>query len=137
MMAFVRSAGGTAAGTLLVIDWSLPGGFIEGVGSIRHAQTMAFTTLFFFSIFTVFTVRSDFRSVFGGLFQNRWLWGAVLSSMALQVAVVYVPFLQKAFGAAGLGLGDWLRAAMVASSILWLSELTKLVIRVAANRQML
>ncbi len=33
-----------AAGTLLVLDGSLPGGFIEGSGDLRHAQTMAFMT---------------------------------------------------------------------------------------------
>ena len=34
-----------AAGTLLVLDASLPGGLIEGSGDLRYAQTMAFTTL--------------------------------------------------------------------------------------------
>src|SRR5690606_34748675 len=34
-----------AAGTLLVLDASLPGGLIEGDRSPRHAQTLAFTTL--------------------------------------------------------------------------------------------
>ena len=48
-----------AAGTLLVLDASLPGGLIEGTGSMRYAQTMAFTTLVFFSLFTVFNARSD------------------------------------------------------------------------------
>lgn len=119
----------TAAGTLLVIDWSLPGGFIQSRGSIEYAQTMAFTTLFFFSMFTVFNVRSDVHSAFRGLFQNYWLWWAVLSSIVLQVAVIYVPFLQKAFGAVGLSSGDWLRAAVVASSVLWLRELSKVVTR--------
>ena len=33
-----------AAGTLLVLDASLPGGLIEGSGNMRYAQTMAFTT---------------------------------------------------------------------------------------------
>src|SRR5262245_33916612 len=81
-----------AAGTLLVLDASLPGGLIEGAGNMRYAQTMAFTTLVFFSLFTVFNARSDERSAFIGLFSNRWLWGAVLLSLLLQVAVIYVPF---------------------------------------------
>ena len=33
-----------AAGTLLILDASLPGGLIEGSGTMRYAQTMAFTT---------------------------------------------------------------------------------------------
>jgi Ca2+-transporting ATPase len=118
-----------ATGTLLVLDWSLPGGLIEGTGNMRYAQTMAFTTLLFFSLFTVFNARSDERSAFAGMFSNRWLWGAIGLSLLLQVAVVYVPFLQQAFSTVGLGAGDWLRCAAVGSSVLWLRELSKLVAR--------
>ena len=48
-----------AAGTLLVLDGSLPGGFIEGSGDLRHAQTMAFMTLTLFQLFNVLNARSD------------------------------------------------------------------------------
>src|SRR5213075_1915527 len=34
-----------AAGTLLVLDASLPGGLVSGSGNMRYAQTMAFTTM--------------------------------------------------------------------------------------------
>jgi P-type Ca2+ transporter type 2C len=119
----------TAAGTLLVLDASLPSGLIEGSGDMRYAQTMAFTTLVFCSLFTVFNARSDERSAFAGLFSNKWLWGAVLLSLLLQVAVIYVPFLQQAFSTVSLSAGDWLRCAGVASSVLWLRELSKLVTR--------
>ena len=115
-----------AVGTLLVLDASLPGGLIEGAGSTRHAQTMAFTTLLFFSLFTVFNARSDRRSAFVGMFANRWLWGAVVLSLLLQVAVVHAPILQAAFGTVDLSPGDWLRCAAVGSSVLWLRELSKL-----------
>jgi Ca2+-transporting ATPase len=118
-----------AAGTLLVLDWSLPGGLIEGAGSMRYAQTMAFTTLLFFSLFTVFNARSDEQSAFVGMFSNIWLWGAIVLSLVLQVAVIYVPFLQKAFSTVSLSAGDWLRCAAVGSSVLWLSELSKVVAR--------
>ena len=115
-----------AAGTLLVLDASLPGGLIEGAGTMRYAQTMAFTTLVFFSLFTVFNARSDERSAFAGLFSNKWLWGAVLLSLLLQAAVIYLPFLQQAFSTVALSADDWLRCAAVASSVLWLRELSKL-----------
>jgi Ca2+-transporting ATPase len=118
-----------AAGTLLVLDWSLPGGLVEGSGDLRYAQTMAFTTVVFFSLFTVFNARSDERSAFEGLFSNKWLWGAVLLSLLMQAAVIYVPFLQQAFSTVSLSAGDWLRCAGVASSVLWLRELSKLVTR--------
>jgi Ca2+-transporting ATPase len=117
------------AGTLLVLDASLPGGFIEGTGTLRYAQTMAFTTLVFFSLFTVFSSRSDERSAFEGLFSNHWLWGATLLSVLLQIAVVYVPFLQNAFSTTDLAFPDWVRCVAVASCVLWLRELVKLVRR--------
>jgi P-type Ca2+ transporter type 2C len=123
-----------AAGTLLVLDASLPGGLLEGSGTMRYAQTMAFTTLVFFSLFTVFNARSDERSAFVGLFSNTWLWGAVLVSLVLQAAVVYLPFLQQAFSTVGLSLGDWFLCAAVASSVLWLRELSKVVARATSRR---
>ena len=116
-----------AAGSLIVLDASLPGGLIEGSGTMRYAQTMTFTTLVLFQIFNVFNARSDERSLFKGMFSNKWLWGAVLLSLILQVAVIYTPFLQHAFTTVSLSLGDWLRCAAVASSVLWLRELSKLI----------
>ncbi|MGH9939251.1 MAG: cation-translocating P-type ATPase [Blastocatellia bacterium] len=114
-----------AVGTLLILDASLPGGFVEGSGNMRYAQTMAFTTLMMFQLFNVFNARSDERSAFSGLFHNHWLWGAILLSLALHVAVIYIPFLQQAFSTVSLSLNDWLRCAGVASSVLWLRELSK------------
>jgi Ca2+-transporting ATPase len=118
-----------AAGTLFILDASLPGGQIEGSGSMRYAQTMTFTTLMMFQLFNVFNARSDTRSAFVGLFSNQWLWGAVLLSLLLQAAVIYTPFLQQAFSTVRLSFVDWLRCAAVASSVLWLRELSKLVTR--------
>jgi Ca2+-transporting ATPase len=122
-----------AAGTLYILDASLSGGLIAGSGSMRYAQTMAFTTLMLFQIFNVFNARSDEQSAFTGLFQNPWLWGAVGLSLALQIAVIYVPFLQSAFSTVSLSGSDWLRCAAVASSVLWLRELSKLIRRVTNN----
>jgi P-type Ca2+ transporter type 2C len=78
----------------------------DGVeGKERSGETMAFTTLVFFSLFTVFNARSDEQSAFVGLFSNKWLWGAVLLSLLLQVAVIYIPFLQQVFSTVSLSLG--------------------------------
>jgi Ca2+-transporting ATPase len=115
-----------AVGTLAVIDASLPGGFIPGDGDLHYGQTMAFTTLMLFQIFNVFNARSDRESAFAHLFTNAWLWGAVALSVALQIVVVHVPVLQQAFGTVALAPADWLRCAAVASSVLWLRELSKL-----------
>jgi Ca2+-transporting ATPase len=114
-----------AAGTLLILDAALPGGLIEGNGTLAYGQTMAFTTLTMFQLFNVFNARSDRRSAAEGIFANRWLWGAVALSLALHVAVVYVPFLQQAFSTVSLQPRDWVVCAGVASSVLWLRELQK------------
>jgi len=82
-----------------------------------------------FSLFTVFNSRSDERSAFAELFSNGWLWGSVAFSLLLQLAVVYVPFLQHAFSTTALSARDWLVCAAVASSVLWLRELSKLITR--------
>jgi len=116
-----------AAGTLYVLDASMPHGFVDGAGTLRYGQTMAFTTLMFFQIFNVVNARSDQRSAFVHLFSNGWLWGAVLGSVALQVLVVYLPWLQRAFGTVPLTAGDWAFCIAVASGVLWLREATKLI----------
>jgi Ca2+-transporting ATPase len=121
-------------GTLAVMDWTLPGGLFTGVeGEMRYARTMGFTTLVFFQLFNVFNARFSRRSAFSHAFDNVWLWLAVLSSLVLQLAVVYLPFLQVAFNTVALGLTDWLVCALVGSSVLWLSEIKKLVQRSFAH----
>jgi len=118
-----------AAGTLGVLDASMPGGLIEGSGSLRHGQTMAFTTLTLFQILNIFNARSDERSALADLFTNRWLWMAIGLSLLLHAAVIYTPFLQAAFSTVALGAVDWMICAATASSVLWLRELSKLVHR--------
>ncbi|WP_151612698.1 cation-translocating P-type ATPase [Sinorhizobium alkalisoli] len=118
-----------AAGTILVLDASLPGGFIDGSGTLVYGRTMAFTTLMLFQLFNVFSARSDEQSAFVGLFANRWLWVAVGLSLALHAAVIYLPFLQAAFSTVAIGVGDWAFCAAAASSVLWLREIEKVFTR--------
>jgi Ca2+-transporting ATPase len=118
-----------AAGTLFVLDASLPGGLVDGRGDLRYAQTMTFTTLMLFQMFNVVNARSDEQSAFIHLFTNAWLWAAIVASVMLQVLVVYVPFLQRAFGTTALSVGDWAFSVAIASSVLWLREGSKLIAR--------
>jgi Ca2+-transporting ATPase len=122
-----------AAGTLLVVDASLPGGLIEGTKDLAHAQTMAFTTLVMFSLFNVFNARSDERSAFDEMFSSGLLWAGVLLALLLQVAVLYTPFLQRAFGTVALTAEEWLVCAAVGASVLVLREGEKFVRRSAAR----
>ncbi len=122
-----------AVGTLFVLDASLPGGYVEGSGQLRYAQTMAFTTLMLFQMFNVLNARSDTRSAFVHLFTNHWLWMALGLSLLLQIVVLYTPVLQRAFGTVSLNVQDWVFCAAVASSVLWLREITKLIARRCAE----
>jgi Ca2+-transporting ATPase len=61
-------------------------------------QTMVFTTLTLSEMGYVMAIRSMKDSLFSiGIFSNRALVGSVLLTTLLQLAVVYVPFLQSLF----------------------------------------
>jgi Ca2+-transporting ATPase len=126
-----------AVGTLAVMDWALPGGLLAGGettgNALRRARTLGFTTLVFFQLFHTLNARYEDRSAFHALFANRWLWLAIAVSAGLQVAVVHVPLLQRAFGTAALGGRDWLVCIAVATAVVWASELRKLVARLRAG----
>ncbi|MFH1484840.1 MAG: calcium-transporting P-type ATPase, PMR1-type [Chloroflexota bacterium] len=93
---------------------------------VRKGQTMAFTTITMFEMFNVFNCRSDRFSIFKiGFFSNKWMVYAVALSIAMQVAVVQIPFLQPLFHTVGLEPVDWLVIVVVSSLALWAVELWK------------
>jgi P-type Ca2+ transporter type 2C len=118
-----------AVATLLALDIGLPGGLVDGTGSLVEARTMAFTTLVLAQLFNCFNARSDRVSAFHHFFTNPLLWGAIALSLLLQVAVVYVPFLNRGFDTTAIGATDWLLCTAMASAVLWADELRKLVSR--------
>jgi len=118
-----------AVATLVALDLRLPGGLVGDGGDIDTARTMAFTTLVVAQLFNCFNARSDRVSAFRRLFANRWLWGAIAVSFALQLAVVHVSFLNDAFGTTPLSATDWLICVALASTVLWANEAKKLLDR--------
>ena len=61
-------------------------------------RTMVFTTLCLAQMGNALAIRSDKYSLFSiGVFSNSALIGAVLLTLGLQLAVIYVPFLQELF----------------------------------------
>ncbi len=110
-------------GTLFIFDSCLNQG-------LAYAQTMAFSTLMMFQMFNVLNQRSEESSVFKiGFFTNKWLLLAILSSIALQFAVVYVPFLQNLFGTVSLVAFDWIKVIGISASVLVFVEIVKFVKR--------
>nr|WP_255570125.1 calcium-translocating P-type ATPase, SERCA-type [Cohnella sp. CFH 77786] len=83
---------------------------IQGTGdaaSLVHAQTVAFATLVMAQLIHVFDCRSS-RSIFHRrLLENRFLVLAVLSSLLLMLAVLYLEPLQPVFKTVPLGFRDW------------------------------
>jgi len=122
-----------AAATLLTIDFFLPRGLIEGSHDLANARTAGFTVLVFAQLINCFNARSATSSAFRHLFVNPWLWAAVGLSVVLQVAVVNLGFLHTAFSTEPLSLAQWLVCLAMASSVLWFSELRKLVVRGRLN----
>src|SRR5690606_37537119 len=64
--------------TLLPLDVHLPGGLVEGTGSLDRARSAAFTTLVFAQLFNCFNARSGSQRALRRLFVNGWLWGAIV-----------------------------------------------------------
>ena len=119
-----------AVTTAPALDIRLPGGLVEGDGTLTEARTMAFTTLVIAQLFNCFNARSDRVSAFHHLFTNRLLWATIGLSLLLQVAVVTVPFLNDAFDTTALDTRDWVLCVALASTVLWADEVRKLVQRV-------
>jgi P-type Ca2+ transporter type 2C len=94
------------------------------------AQTMAFTTLAMFQVFNALNCRSRIRSFFTlGLLTNKYLAGAIVISVVLQILATHVPFLQTALDTQPLTLGQWGLIVLVSSSVFFADELRKLVQR--------
>jgi len=83
-------------------------GFFLGGENLKLARTMAFCTIIFCQFFYVFECRSERYSIFQlGLFSNVYLVGAVGLSILMQLAVIYLPFLQDIFQTVPLAWEHW------------------------------
>ncbi|MBK9055739.1 MAG: cation-translocating P-type ATPase [Chloroflexi bacterium] len=70
-------------------------------------QTMIFTTLTLAQMGNALAIRSDYDSLFKiGIFSNRPMVAAVVLTFVLQMALIYVPFLQNVFNTVALTLGQ-------------------------------
>ncbi|MFC0431989.1 cation-transporting P-type ATPase [Kutzneria buriramensis] len=112
-----------AAGTLAAFWLGLGRGFAA-------ARTLAFTTFVLYQLFNLLNVRDERDSAFGPMLARNWrLWAAMGSVVVLHAAAVYLPFAQGLFATTTLTPIDWLIAAAIASTVLWLEELRKAAAR--------
>ena len=99
--------------------------FIEKEG-IERARTAAFIVLSCSQLFHSYNCRSMTESLFKiGIFTNKKLILATGVSFFLQMAVVYIPFLQKVFKTEALGILDWVLVVGISSFPLWAMEVVK------------
>ncbi|MEK6834867.1 MAG: HAD-IC family P-type ATPase [Nanoarchaeota archaeon] len=73
--------------------------------NLLKAQTVAFTTIVMLEMFRVLMIRSQYKLK---LFSNKWLILAILTSILLQLMVIYIPSLDKIFDTVPLGLIEWI-----------------------------
>jgi len=107
-------------GITLIFNWA------QARMSIDEARTIAFCTMVTFEWFRAFNARSDERTVFKlGILSNRWLVGAISLAIMLQLAVVYVPFLQAAFRTVPIGIDRWGIAILAGGSLFIIEETRK------------
>jgi Ca2+-transporting ATPase len=77
-------------------------------GQPEFAETMAFLTLSLSELLRAYTARSERYPLLKiGVFKNRNMNLAVLSSLILLMLVVYVPFLNRPFNTTPLGWRQW------------------------------
>jgi len=81
-----------------------------------------------FQVFSSLNCRSRNKSVFRlGFFANKYLFGAIVASVSLQVLVTILPFFEVALGTTVLSIWDWLTIVLVSSSVFFADEVRKLV----------
>jgi Ca2+-transporting ATPase len=98
--------------------------------SQAHWQTMVFTVLCLSQMGHVLAVRSEKDSFFKqGALSNKPLLGAVLLTLALQMATIYVPVLNPVFKTVPLTAGELFITFMMSSVVLLAVELEKAIKR--------
>jgi Ca2+-transporting ATPase len=93
-------------------------------------QTMIFTTLAFLQVGQALASRSSRESLFTqGLRSNPLLLALAVLTIALQLLVIYVPFLDQFFDVVPLSAPDLLLAAALGTVVFWVIEIEKWLLR--------
>lgn len=109
------------------------GHYIEsGVWEITNSadgMTMAFLTMNMAEIFHAFNMRSTHQSIFSLKSRNMYLYGAMIASLVLTTAVIYVPFLSEAFGLEHISLLEYTISMGLSILVIPIVELVKAIER--------
>ena len=97
---------------------------------LTKALTISLTTLAMFQWFNAWNCRSESKSIFQmNPFSNKFLVGATVIVIFLQLFALHTPFLQKILHTTPLSLLEWLIIIPIASSIILVEEIRKLFFR--------
>ncbi|GAB3196485.1 Ca2+-transporting ATPase [Pontibacter aydingkolensis] len=90
------------------------------------ARTAVFLVIAMTQVFNTFNMRSIDRSLFTiGAFSNKYVNIAFVVSVALQLLVVYTPFLSNLFRFDPLPIPDLLVIFLLSSTVIWIAEIYK------------
>lgn len=107
----------------------------EYESALIYARTMAFVVLAASQLFYSLSMRSAIKSIFQvGLFKNKYLIGAIVIGLFLQLLVISVPALANAFQVQNLSLMDWALVILFALVPLLINEMIKFILRVKNKR---
>lgn len=102
---------------------------------LLKAQTMSLVVLAVFQWFNAWNCKSEDKSIFTtNPFNNKFLIGATIIVIILQLLAVYNPFMQKILQTTPISGYDWLLCVSVAFSILLIEEFRKLVYKIIKNK---
>ncbi len=97
---------------------------------LAKALTVSLTVLAVFQWFNVWNCRSESRSVFRmNPFSNKFLVGATVLVIFLQMLAIYNPILQKVLHTVPLAFSEWLVIIPIAASIVLVEEIRKFFFR--------
>jgi len=83
-----------------------------------------------FQWFNAWNCRHESKSIFQlNPFSNRFLVGATLTVIALQLFAIYTPLMQKILHTTSLNMSEWIIIIIVASSIVVVEEIRKFIYR--------
>ena len=98
----------------------------------EYARTLAFLTLIACQLFYSFSFRHESKSIFTvGFFSNKYLIGAVILGLGLQVLVLYIPFMREAFKLQLIEFKDWILIIGLGFIPLFGNEIIKLIGRMS------
>jgi Ca2+-transporting ATPase len=123
---------GAVIGALTLLAYFVGHYMESGLWEIAESadgMTMAFLSLSLLEMFHSFNMRSRHESIFRLKTKNKFLFGSLLASFVLTTAVIYVPFLSRAFEFEHISLTEYFVAILIAVSIIPIMEIMKLIRR--------